>query len=127
MINKFNKTEYDIALRKKLKKQFNTDLDIEEWEELTANLKTYGIDKSDFLRNAIREFNIKIGNDSKIPKIKFVKIDENGHYVFNYVNSNSQEVISKIYLKKEFTVEECFRLFLKKDVILINPNDLKIK
>lgn len=51
----FNKTEYDIDYRKKHKKQFNADLNIDEMEELEELLKKKNLTKIQFLRNAIKD------------------------------------------------------------------------
>lgn len=54
------KTKYDMDYRKKHKKQFNVDLNIEEYDELTELLKKQNIKKVQFVRIAFEE--LKKGN-----------------------------------------------------------------
>lgn len=56
-MEKFNKKEYDINYRKKHKKQFNVDLNIEEYEELEELLKKKNMAKVDLVRYAIKKLN----------------------------------------------------------------------
>lgn len=55
----FNKKEYDVHYRKKHKKQFNIDLNLEEHEELTELLKLNNLTKVQFIRNAIEDLKAK--------------------------------------------------------------------
>lgn len=55
MEKKFNKKEYDMALRKKTKKQFNVDLNIDEKEEIDKFLSEHEISKVDFVRNSFKK------------------------------------------------------------------------
>lgn len=53
-MEKEQKAKYDMDLRKKLeKKQFNTDLNKEEYEELNSLLKEQKLTKADFLRKSM--------------------------------------------------------------------------
>lgn len=126
-MEKFNKKEYDINYKKEHKAQFKVDLNKNEKIDLDLMLKKFNISQADFLRNAIREFKIKTKNDNDIARIKFIKQDMNGNYIFKYIDKNCEEIVDHNYINNIFTVEECFRYFLKKDVILINPEDLNIK
>lgn len=60
MEQNFDKTKYDMELRKKTKKQFNTDLYKDEKEELDRLLKQENITKTEFIRNAITNLKEKI-------------------------------------------------------------------
>lgn len=124
---KFNKREYDVSYKKEHKAQFKVDLNKNEKINLDLILKEYNISQADFLRNAIREFKIKTKNDNDVERIKFIKKDIKGNYIFKYMNKNQEEVVDHTYLNNIFTVEECFRYFLKKDVLLTNPEDLNAK
>ncbi len=53
MEKKFDKQQYDIDYRKRFKKQFNVDLNIEEYNELNDLLTKHNLTKVQFLRNAI--------------------------------------------------------------------------
>ena len=54
-MEKEQKSKYDMDLRKKLeKKQFNTDLNKEEYEELNSLLKEKKLTKADFLRKSMK-------------------------------------------------------------------------
>lgn len=55
----FNQSKYIQEYRKENKKQFNVDLNKEEWEELNKLLKEKGITKVQFVRNAIEELRKK--------------------------------------------------------------------
>lgn len=52
---KFDQTKYITEYRKKHKKQFNVDLNIDEYNELEKLLKKCNITKAQFLRNSIEE------------------------------------------------------------------------
>lgn len=49
----FDKAKYDIEYKRKNKKQFKVDLNVEEFEELTILLKEKGMTKVQLVRNAI--------------------------------------------------------------------------
>ena len=55
----FNKSQYDMEYRKKHKKQFNVDLNIEEHEEITNFLKSKNITRVKFVRDAFKELKEK--------------------------------------------------------------------
>lgn len=55
----FNKSQYDMEYRKKHKKQFNVDLNIEEHEEITNFLKAKAISRVKFVRDAFKELKEK--------------------------------------------------------------------
>lgn len=56
---KFDKKKYDKKYRDKYKHQFNVDLNIEEYEELSKLLELKKISKVDFVRNAFQELKKK--------------------------------------------------------------------
>lgn len=58
----FDKKKYDNEYRKKKKKQFNVDLNIEEYESLNELLKKHGISKVKFVRDAYS----RLKNDSEV-------------------------------------------------------------
>lgn len=51
----FNKRKYDIEYRKKKKKQFTVDLNIDEYDELVECLKKHNLTKVGLVRNALRD------------------------------------------------------------------------
>lgn len=55
----FNQNKYIQEYRKEHKKQFNVDLNKEEWEELNKLLKEKGITKVEFVRKGIEELRKK--------------------------------------------------------------------
>ena len=55
----FNKSQYDMEYRKKYKKQFSVDLNIDEHEEITNFLKAKNITKVKFVRDAFKELKEK--------------------------------------------------------------------
>ena len=59
------KAQYDIEYRKKHKKQFNTDLNIEEYEELNNFLKKKKITKAQFVRDAFKKLKEEYDKDLK--------------------------------------------------------------
>ena len=58
-MEKFNQKKYIAEYKKKHKKQFNTDLNIDEYNELEKLLKNNNLTKAKFLRNAIKELKEK--------------------------------------------------------------------
>lgn len=50
----FNQQKYIQEYNKEHYKTFKVDLKVEEWEELESILKSKGITKAQFLRNAIK-------------------------------------------------------------------------
>jgi hypothetical protein len=49
----FNKKQYDIEYKKKKKKQFKVDLNIDEYEELEQLLKAKGMTKVQLVREGL--------------------------------------------------------------------------
>ena len=52
-MEKFNKSKYDMDYRKNHKKQFNIDLNIDEYEELEELLKKHNLTKVNFVRKSM--------------------------------------------------------------------------
>lgn len=52
MNKKFDKKKYDIEYKKKNKRQFKVDLNIDEYEELNTLLKEKGLSKIQFVRDS---------------------------------------------------------------------------
>jgi hypothetical protein len=57
----FNKKQYDIEYKKKKKKQFKVDLNIDEYEELEKLLKAKGMTKVQLVREGLERL-------KKLPK-----------------------------------------------------------
>ena len=57
----FNKKQYDIDYKKKKKKQFKVDLNIDEYEELEQLLKAKGMTKVQLVREGLERL-------KKLPK-----------------------------------------------------------
>lgn len=57
----FNKKQYDIEYKKKKKKQFKVDLNIDEYEELEQLLKAKGMTKVQLVREGLERL-------KKLPK-----------------------------------------------------------
>lgn len=53
-MSKFNQQKYKQEYNKEHYKTFKVDLKVEEWLELESILKSKGITKAQFLRNAIK-------------------------------------------------------------------------
>lgn len=80
-MEKFDKIKYDMDYRKKHKSQFNVDINKDEKDEIDKLLKSNGMTKTEFLRNAIKKYKNKttpIRVYIYIDKIVFTKEDENG-------------------------------------------------
>lgn len=58
-MEKFNQNKYIQEYRKEHKKQFNVDLNKEEWEELNKLLKQKKMTKVEFVRKGIEELKKK--------------------------------------------------------------------
>lgn len=54
-MEKFNKVKYDNEYRKKHKKAFNTDLNIDEYEEMQKLLEKHNMTKVNLVRYAIKK------------------------------------------------------------------------
>lgn len=59
----FDKAKYDIEYKKKNKKQFKVELNLNEMDELNELLKKYNLTKIQFVRNAIIDLKQKKNKD----------------------------------------------------------------
>lgn len=59
----FDKAKYDIEYKKKNKKQFKVELNLDEMDELNKLLKKYNLTKIQFVRNAIIDLKQKKNKD----------------------------------------------------------------
>lgn len=59
----FDKAKYDIEYKKKNKKQFKVELNLDEMDELNELLKKYNLTKIQFVRNAIIDLKQKKNKD----------------------------------------------------------------
>ena len=59
----FDKAKYDVEYKKKNKKQFKVELNLDEMDELNELLKKYNLTKIQFVRNAIIDLKQKKNKD----------------------------------------------------------------
>ena len=130
---KFDKAKYDNNYRKTHKKQFNIDLNIDEYEELEELLKKYNLTKVNFVRKSmkiLKEDNMKFVDDLGIRNLKeYVNdrikyYDDEDYKEYNIDDNNDLYKIACDYLDDKLYSQNltngCSIKYSARDALLID-------